>query len=423
MRPRVVIRRSDLQAWLTAASARPLRAPVRSTWQRDEPVCLIAPVPPGETSTHLLDLRLVSDWTEPPDLPAAGSVAIQTGIGSLAGRMRVWVQTPDALQRIDEVSLPGPGMHRLRTEGAVPTVPPRRADSNRIDPATVWSRTIGVLGSDVWRRLRRLRYLVIGVGRTGSLVARGIVEAWGARLISLIDPDRIEPHNLGEMTAVSPADLRSFKTLAVGRHLQPVDRSRLALETAEASLTDRAAWRLIERADVVISCVDHDSARWMASVLATLFGRPHLDLATGTGQVNSDDAALGADIRLLLPASDGRCLLCHGGLRQLDAARLALSSGDAEWSVQHHRDWRQERRGSLRSLNELAVSAALRLWEDVVAERVTRNTWLRIGFTPEGRLEAAYPRAPFLERPCPYCQLALQGEGLLGKAWKILQNS
>jgi hypothetical protein len=98
---------------------------------------------------------------------------------------------------------------------------------------------------------------------------------------------------------------------------------------------------------------------------------------------------MGADVRLVLPGE--RCLLCLGGLADLEGARRVLASADAEQAFHAGRDWRRERAGSLRSLNHLAASVALRLWEDLVAGLVRASTWTHIEFDPSGRLTVSHP--------------------------------
>jgi len=68
------------------------------------------------------------------------------------------------------------------------------------------------------------------------------------------------------------------------------------------------------------------------------------------------------------------------------------------------RDWRQERAGSLRSLNQLAAAVGLRLWEDFIAERVSESTWLHVELDHAGQLHATYPPASPVS-PCRLCAL------------------
>lgn len=63
-----------------------------------------------------------------------------------------------------------------------------------------------------------MRYAIIGLGRTGSHLS-AMLAAAGARHLSLIDPDFIEEHNLGEMTGITESDLGSPKVAALARSL------------------------------------------------------------------------------------------------------------------------------------------------------------------------------------------------------------
>jgi len=69
----------------------------------------------------------------------------------------------------------------------------------------------------------------------------------------------------------------------------------------------------------------------------------------------------------------GRCLLCSGGLRDESEARRALASAEAERLLRESpADWRQQRAGSLASLNALAAGLATRIIEDLSKEILSR---------------------------------------------------
>jgi len=58
-------------------------------------------------------------------------------------------------------------------------------------PVSWIGRLIGALGgADVWDRLTGLHYTLVGLGRTGSLVAHTLARR-GARRLTLIDPDAV----------------------------------------------------------------------------------------------------------------------------------------------------------------------------------------------------------------------------------------
>ncbi len=142
-----------------------------------------------------------------PDTPAvAGTLLI--GDGRLRGSLWGVMHTIRGSLPLDALHLVGPGMHHLylsqfpaaRTETLDAAVPQDHPFFPA--PTTIWSRTIGALGGEaVWRRLVGLQVAVIGVGRTGSLVVTTLTRL-GLRTLSLIDPDIVEAHNIGEMDGV-----------------------------------------------------------------------------------------------------------------------------------------------------------------------------------------------------------------------------
>jgi hypothetical protein len=262
----------------------------------------------------------------------------------------------------------------------------------------VFSRTIGVLGQAAWRRLHRLHIGLVGCGRLGSLFAYGLSRI-GIRRLTLIDPDRLEPHNLGEMDVVEAADVGRPKAEALASRL-----SGPGLTAVADSVLSPSGQMALKSADVFICCADHGSARLATGLLAALYLRPLLDVGTGILD-GPEGARQGADVRMLLP---GRCLLCWGSVADFATARRELREGEA--SSRAH-DWRQQRRGSLRSLNGVAANLGLRLLEEVVAGRRTESAWLR--------LETDATGLPFLERrgvqPGTGCRAcALTGAGDAG---------
>jgi hypothetical protein len=303
-------------------------------------------------------------------------------------------------------------MHTLTLAGAARTP----GDDLPTPARERWSRSIAALGGEVWRRLSGLHYGIAGVGRSGSILAEAVAAGWGAERLSLIDPDLIQTHNLGEMMVVTAADRGAPKATAVTEALRR--RSSMNRITAVVgSVTHLPALRALQNCDVLFGCLDHDSGRLALAVLAVLFCKPYLDVATGI-HGPATRRHMGADVRLLVPGE--RCLLCLGGLADQAGARRVLTSADAEQAFNVHRDWRQERNGSLRSLNHLAAALALRLWEDFVAQRLPGSTWLHAEFDSAGQLTLTYP--PSAVSPCPLCPLLGRGEEGLAQGRVFFQQ-
>lgn len=274
-----------------------------------------------------------------------------------------------------------------------------------------WSRSRGALGGTaVWERLVALPTAVVGCGRGGSLAA-GALARLGLRDLTLIDPDTIEPHNLGEMAIVHDADVGRAKAEALAWRLRDQLQGWPARYRAvTAPVRQPAALAALRRCRVVVCWADRDAARLAVGLVAALYHQVLLDIGVGIEAGPGGDRRMGADVRLVVPG-DG-CLLCRGNLRDYPEALRRLGESRAEPAA----SWPEQRAGSLHSLNQIAVGLGLRLLEDLVAERVGGSTWARLEFDAAGRLTVSYPPFGSPEGGCALCARA--GMGDAGLTWR-----
>jgi hypothetical protein len=123
---------------------------------------------------------------------------------------------------------------------------------------------------------------------------------------------------------------------------------------------------------------------------------------------------MGADVRLIVPGAG--CLLCHGGLSGFERAVLELTRVRESGLVPPAVAWNEERAGSLRSLNQLAIGIATRMLEDFVAERIQRSMWAHAEVDDEGRTRISYPLWPGASTGgCTLCARAGIGDEGLGE--------
>jgi adenylyltransferase/sulfurtransferase len=298
---------------------------------------------------------------------------------------------------VREVFLPGRWMERW-TPGLAP---PERVGAVPVHGR--FSRYVGALGGDaVHARLRKLEVALVGVARLGSGLAVALARA-GVRRLTLIDADVLEEHSL-DAVECSPIALGRAKVQAVAEHLAEIVPETLVRPLA-LPVEDPAAFEACAAADLVVSAPDDNRARLAAALAANAHLRAHLDLGTGVfGQGETWTA--GADVRLMLPGAG--CLLCAGGI---DLAR------------RREPNWRRQRAGSLRSLNQIAVGQAMALVERLVAGELGRSVWRRLTLARDGILAAE--EMPWeLDPRCPLCcaELTVQefsrradGRGGLGR--------
>jgi hypothetical protein len=322
---------------------------------------------------------------------------------------------------LDVVQFVGAGMFRQVLTRPQPAFEDRPIactvpDTAMSPTATVrWSRTIGALGGvAAWQRLVDLRFAVIGVGRTGSLVATTLA-CLGCRHLSLIDPDRLELHNLGEMDSVCRADVGRYKVESVGDTLQTYASG--VYTALPVPVTAESARTACTHADVLLCCVDNNAARLATAMLATRYHKVLLDVGTGIALSTSttqapphDDRTMGADVRLVLPG-DG-CLLCWGSLTNVDQAVDDLLHPRP---LEAPPAWHTQRAGSLHTLNQLAAALAIQLLQDLVVERVQTSLWVHLTVDPHGRVQVQYPSpVPPRATPCRLCASAGLGDVRIG---------
>jgi hypothetical protein len=236
-----------------------------------------------------------------------------------------------------------------------------------------WSRIAGALGDYAWRRLCQLHYLIIGCGRNGSLLSHALVRT-GARRLTLVDPDTTELCNL-DGDGYLPDHITRPKADALAESLRAVNPT-IEAQPLAYSVSDSRILPAVREADVLITVVDDDGARWAAAHLAVLYLKPLLDVGTGVLTTESGEPLLGADIRWIVPGEG--CLLCMGGVANPQQVEVVRQGLYAEQQYRAQRHWRRERRGSLRSLNMIATGLALRMLEDYLAMRLPTSRWLRL---------------------------------------------
>jgi hypothetical protein len=390
---------------LAGRPERPILCPAGISRWSDTREILVAREPTGQALLLSHTDRFLPPDPVPRDSVGALLIGRQQQRGQAIGFIRI---EPDRVERIHRLRLIGVEMQSVDLVASIPeetAMPEARYDhaaTGRDEER--WSRTIGALGHAVWERLIGLRCALVGVGRTGASLAISLARL-GVRDLTLIDPDGVELHNLGEMPGLISANIGTCKAHAVAATLDTVAGSRLRVTSVASSVTRREALRALQAADVLFCCTDHDGARLAATAAAVLFCKPLIDTATaihGAREIRQ----MGVDVRLVLP---GRCLRCFGGLRDELEGRRVLASADVEQAVYAQREWNRERAGSLYSLNQLASALALQLWQDLVAGVVGESLWAHAELAA-GRLTVSYPQPEAPVRGCPLCRFSGWGD-------------
>ncbi len=337
------------------------------------------------TATHpeVLPTLLQSALCEPCD------AALAVGIGPARGHCAGGILVRDRFVPATAITVIGPAWQQVST--------PRTATAEERE---LWSRSRGAFGDDhAWNTLRGLSVALIGCGRSGSLAAF-VLRQLGVTGITLIDPDTLELHNLGESVAVCRDDIGTRKAEALATRLSPRTATDSPVVAVPHSVATLDALSVIKPVDVVICAVDNPLARFTSTFLSTIYMKPLVDIGTGVFDTQRGQTRrMGADVRLIVPGGNsGGCLLCAGGIGNTTAVPRASVA-----------DFTAERAGSSFTLNGTAVFLGLRLLEDLVAGRLRDSHWLHCDFAPTGVPQLS--NLPLTPSPaCPLCRFTGLGD-------------
>lgn len=291
---------------------------------------------------------------------------------SRPGFWRAIVRRHGRLDSLAEIDIIGTGMVRLLTSDAAGS-PERLVDDNR------WSRTRGPLGEVSFRRLRKSTVTVVGAGRNGTLAAFQLASL-GVGTIRLMDADKLQRHNFDANPGVPLASCGLSKVKALGSALR-MFRPDLMVQVIEQSASYRTLESyLCERSDIVITCVDSDTARLGVALVARRNLFVHLDLATSIQRLPDGRLSMTGDASLLLPTEG--CCNCVGGFENPAATRHDLTAPPNSLRRMKQPEWHEQRVGSLVTLNSMVVGAAIQSWLDLMTGAQTTSVWHRFQWTP-----------------------------------------
>jgi hypothetical protein len=320
--------------------------------------------------------------------------ALVLGIGASAGQWSATLSEYGARRPVDSVRFVGPGMVTLNAVDSSPLT----------EPDERWSRTRGALGDAVFRKVRQSCVGVIGASRNGSVAATSLAMLGVAGLV-LIDPDREEPHHVSATLGSAPGGPTSYKVDNRAAALRRI-RPDLSIEVFHWSFPNRSVEAALADVDLVCTCVDRDLPRLAAAEWCAEHAVCHLDVGTGIFPAVSPGRpaaaaarTMGADIRLCLPRQS--CLVCLGGLTNLEESRRLLRSPPGTLPSTRRLEWHEARSGSLVTVNSTAVNLGLEMWLDLMSGHLRSSTWLRLEWSDQG-IPLLQARTPALG-PCQIC--------------------
>ena len=173
-------------------------------------------------------------------------------------------------------------------------------------------RTIESWGIDVQNNIQRLRIGVVGTGSVGAIAAEALARI-GISQITLIDPDRLELHNLDRFLFGTRELVGQLKVNCVRRGLlQHSTHEKVQVRTIAQSIQDEEAYRAALDCDLLLSCVDRPVPREVVNYIAIANGIPVIDAGVAV-EVNPNTHSFeSARWRTHLVIPGNACLRCTG---------------------------------------------------------------------------------------------------------------
>lgn len=218
---------------------------------------------------------------------------------------RFWKRDGQRMARYwcEKVRVIGPQCYRIYFNNKL--VPPQKRRA-------VLKRTFDTWGRDSQNTIARLAIAVVGLGSVGCIVAEALARI-GVSRITLIDPDRVEEHNLDRLLYSAANDVGKLKVqLArkmLGRHATAEDLRVVAIPL---SLQEKAAYKAVLDCDLVFSCVDRPLPRDILNHVAMAHLVPVVDGGIAVETKANEDRLLSAHWKAHLVTPYHQCLRCNG---------------------------------------------------------------------------------------------------------------
>ena len=182
----------------------------------------------------------------------------------------------------------------------------------------ILKRTFDTWGQDAQNTFSRLRVGVVGVGSVGSIVSESLARM-GVSRITLIDPDRVEEHNLDRLLNASFSDIGKHKVQvaseAINRNSTASDVDVIVLAK---SVHEKEAYGAALDCDIVFSCVDRPLARDVLNYIARAHAIPIIDGGVSVEVNTANDSLFSAHWRSQLVTPYNQCIRCSGQYNSSD---------------------------------------------------------------------------------------------------------
>ena len=217
---------------------------------------------------------------------------------------RFWEREGGQMRRhwCEKVRVVGPQSYKIYfNDNSAP--PPLRREILR--------RTFDTWGREAQNTISRLNVGIVGLGSVGCIVAEAMARI-GIAQVTLIDPDKVEEHNLDRLLYGTVHDIGQLKVDLAARAMQRnATAESIQITPLPVSVHNSTAYKAALDCDLLFSCVDRPVARDVLNYLAHAHLIPVIDGGIAVETDRRKDSLFSAHWRAHIVTPYHQCLRCN----------------------------------------------------------------------------------------------------------------
>ena len=183
---------------------------------------------------------------------------------------RFWEKKGGEMRRhwCEKTRVIGPNSYKVYYYDDIAQVPLRR---------NILARTFDTWGQETQNTISRLRVGIVGLGSVGCIVAEAMARI-GVSQVTLIDPDRVEEHNLDRLLYATVKDIGKLKVDLAARAMKSnATADGFQVTALPVSVHNRTGYTAALDCDLLFSCVDRPVPRDVLNYIAHAHLIPVID--------------------------------------------------------------------------------------------------------------------------------------------------
>lgn len=218
---------------------------------------------------------------------------------------RFWERAEKKMHRYwcQKVRVVGPLSYKMYCNDNIAPPPGRKQ---------ILKRTFDTWGQKSQNDIARLKVGIVGLGSVGCIVAEAIARI-GVAQVALIDPDKVEEHNLDRLLYGTPGDVGKLKVaLAKSAMERNSTAEKIQINAFPASVHNKMAYKAALDCDILFSCVDRPVARDVLNYIAHAHLIPVIDGGVAVETDREKDCFFSAHWRAHIVTPYHQCMRCNG---------------------------------------------------------------------------------------------------------------